>query len=681
MAKPTRRLAAIMFTDIVGYTSLMGADEKKAFDTLKKNRRIHWRLIKKYRGRFLKEMGDGTLASFSSSMDAVMCAISIQLAAEELDIPLRVGIHQGDVIFEQKDVLGDGVNIASRVQGVASTQGIAISETIYQEIRNKEGLEVNSLGTQSLKGVSAPMHVYKVSCSDPGILDYQIDTGELLKPMGGQRNTIIAGILMVTLLLISVYAIVINPGFFKKRDNSVLVLPFDDFSGVDSLDYMVAGMHDALIVNIGRISSLRVLGKTTAKAYKNTDKSLTDIGRERKVNTIIEGALSCFGEDSLCFLAKVIEVYPREKQIGSKEFRVSRSQIPLLYNMVTKELTKAIDLILTPKNEKFLAGSRTVNKEVYDEYMKAQYYLRKQGRGSLDTALYYLNIAIEKEPDWAPLYAALARVWIVKQQHGFEPSSIASPKIYKNLDKAIKLDPDLHDAHTSYGLIAHVMEWNWDKSEQEYLDALAINPNDARTRVLYAQLLCVMQRMEEGIKQARLAFDRDPLNPSTKIFYAAVLYWAGDSYTALALAEEVLAAHPDNYLAHAGIQVFAYPSKEYEKLIYAEKYFLRMYQVKEEDIQEIDKIFKEYGVIKAYDKITQHLEEVSENNSISPIDMAYRYIYGDQPDKAIDWLEKGYEMHDPAMTYITTGQIFAPLFNNPRFIDIVEKMNLPLPEK
>jgi adenylate cyclase len=198
-----RRLAAIFFSDIVGYTSLMANDEQRAFDTLRKNRRIHWRLIKKYRGRFLKEMGDGTLASFSSSMDAVMCAISIQLAAKEIDIPLRIGIHQGDVVFEQKDVLGDGVNIASRVQGVAETQGITVSETIYQEIRNKEGLELVSLGTKNLKGAYAPMDIYKVSCTDPGILDYKVDTGELLKPVGSQRRSILAGLLIVILLLMS----------------------------------------------------------------------------------------------------------------------------------------------------------------------------------------------------------------------------------------------------------------------------------------------------------------------------------------------------------------------------------------------------------------------------------------------------------------------------------------------
>ena len=111
----------------------------------------------------------------------------------------------------------------------------------------------------------------------------------------------------------------------------------------------------------------------------------------------------------------------------------------------------------------------------------------------------------------------------------------------------------------------------------------------------------------------------------------------------------------------------------------AERYFLRMYNVDEEDIQEIDGIFNEQGLVKAYEKIMKHLEKVSEIYPVSPFDMAMRYMIGNQPDKAMDWLEKGFEIHDPVMTYITVTQTFAPLFDNPRFIDIVEKMNLPLP--
>src|SRR5210317_1209551 len=139
MSYQKHRLAAIMFTNIVGYSSLLNEDENKAFDKLRKNQQIHKRLIKRYRGRWLKEMGDGILISFHSNIEAVMCALALQKASEELGIALRIGIHQGDVIFENNDVLGDGVNIASRIQGVTSKNVIVISGKVYSDIKNKEG--------------------------------------------------------------------------------------------------------------------------------------------------------------------------------------------------------------------------------------------------------------------------------------------------------------------------------------------------------------------------------------------------------------------------------------------------------------------------------------------------------------------------------------------------------------
>jgi len=197
-----RKLAAIMFTDIVGYTELMGSDEKKAFEILRRNRRIQWRLIKRYKGKWLKEMGDGILASFSSNVDAVLCASAIQLAAMEMDIPLRIGIHMGDVIFENKDVLGDGVNVASRIQGSAEKSGIVISDTVYKDIRNKEGVHSEFIGEQELKGIVDPVGIYKITCEDETILSFPIDTGELIKPVGTRLNPIIIGLLLVMFVLI-----------------------------------------------------------------------------------------------------------------------------------------------------------------------------------------------------------------------------------------------------------------------------------------------------------------------------------------------------------------------------------------------------------------------------------------------------------------------------------------------
>jgi Tol biopolymer transport system component len=151
-----------MFTDIVGYTSLMGESEKKAFETINTNREIHQQLTEKYQGRIVKELGDGLLTVFENGTDAVICAIEIQKEAKDKNILLRIGLHEGEVIFENDDVFGDGVNIASRIQAEAAPGGICISDTVFRIIRNKENLQAEFLGKRILKNVRDPLQLYQL---------------------------------------------------------------------------------------------------------------------------------------------------------------------------------------------------------------------------------------------------------------------------------------------------------------------------------------------------------------------------------------------------------------------------------------------------------------------------------------------------------------------------------------
>jgi class 3 adenylate cyclase len=161
-----RRLAAIMFTDIVGYTALMGSDEDKAFKILRKNRNIQKPLIKKYNGKWLKEMGDGILASFNNSSDSVRYAGEIQHAVKKEGIALRIGIHEGEVVFEGGDVLGDGVNVASRLEEIADDGCINISGAVFKDIKNKAGISTEFIEEKTLKNVDEPVKVYRVSCEE-----------------------------------------------------------------------------------------------------------------------------------------------------------------------------------------------------------------------------------------------------------------------------------------------------------------------------------------------------------------------------------------------------------------------------------------------------------------------------------------------------------------------------------
>jgi tetratricopeptide (TPR) repeat protein len=290
-----------------------------------------------------------------------------------------------------------------------------------------------------------------------------------------------------------------------------------------------------------------------------------------------------------------------------------------------------------------------------------------------------LNSAVEKNPDWAPLYSSLAQVWATIVQMGFESPEIAGPKIIEYRNKALELDPNNADVHFANGMIAFLTEWDWEKAEMELLKALAANPNDAMSRVIYAQLLGCLQRPGESLTQGRLAIELDPLNPLIQLFYTAVLMNIGDFNTALAYGEKITAGDPGHLMANNLIELAAFYCRDYNKVMEAAKYVLA---AKEVDFKEVERIFGETGFVAAYEEILRQLEVLAQKGYfLAPVEMAFRYMMVDQPDKAMEWIEKGFEVHDPVMPYIATHIFLCePLFDNPRFIEIIQKMNLPLPE-
>jgi len=463
---------------------------------------------------------------------------------------------------------------------------------------------------------------------------------------------------------------VLKPGMIQ----SLAILPFDNYTGDEKLDYVAAGMHSALIGDMGKLGALRITGKNSSSVFNNSGKSAPDIARELDVEALVEPAVMYYG-DSIIIQIKLITLYPKEKQLFVEDYMVDKSQALNLFSKISKQIADEIMIELSPEEERLFAKSRTIDREAYDDYLKALGSLDFT-RESLYKSLEYLNHAVEREPDWAPLYTGLALVWMDIQQMGLESTSITFPKIYTNLNKSLELDPDLSDAHNLSAMIAYLMEWEWEKSEKEFLKALAINPSDAGSRIIYAHLLCILQRYDEALPQARLALELDPLNPNIKVWASVVLMAVGDFKSALELGEEVAATDPNYFMAYAAIENAAFYIRDYNKVMEASKHIL----VEKIDFKEVDRIFGESGFVAANEEILRQLEVFAQNAFVAPVVMAQRYMMVDQAGKAMDWFEKGFEVRDPNMPYIAVPGFFCePLFDNPRFIEILQKMNLPLP--
>jgi len=290
----THQLAAIMFTDIVGYTALMGNDEQKAFELLKKNRELQKPIIKEFNGRFIKELGDGVLASFPTVSDALFAAIKIQEACStSKELSLRIGIHEGEIIFENNDIYGDAVNIASRIQTLGIPGAILFSKKVTDEIKNKAEFHTVSLGTFEFKNVNEPIEVFALANEGFPVPKRSRMEGKLKKKNVQKRNVIAA----FSIILFIAAVFFIYKKFLSKNDKdevtdkSIAVLPFVDMSAGKDQEYFSDGLSEELLNLLSKISELKVIGRTSSFSFKGKNEDLRIIGDKLGVTHILEGSV------------------------------------------------------------------------------------------------------------------------------------------------------------------------------------------------------------------------------------------------------------------------------------------------------------------------------------------------------------------------------------------------------
>jgi len=463
---------------------------------------------------------------------------------------------------------------------------------------------------------------------------------------------------------------------------SVAVMPFKNMSNDPDQEYFSDGMMEEILDRLFKIGDLKVISRTSSMHYKNSDKSVKEIARELGVASIIEGSVRRAG--NMVRIAVQLIDAGTDAHLWSEmydEDLSNLSRIFIIQSEVAQSVARELKAVISPEEKRLIEKIPSTDLAVYDEYLKARSYACDGRSESMKKAVEFLNSAVEKNPGWAPLYAGLAEVWMWIQQGGYESPSVTGPKILENLNKAMELDPDISGMHYLSGLVAQWVEWDWEKSEKEFLKALAINPNDALSRAFYAQLLLILHRKDEALAQRELAISLDPLNPMMKLMDIGTLIQAGEYETAMSIAEKALSSDPENFNINFLIEHTAFRLKVYDKAIRATKYVLPVYSIKEEDIKEIERIYRESGYVSVSEEILKHLEKFAEENPLSPHDMALRCVAANQHDKTLKWIERGFEMHDPQMMYIASpARYFEPLYGNPRFLAICEKMKLSLPK-
>ena len=496
------------------------------------------------------------------------------------------------------------------------------------------------------------------------------------KPSDSKKWKAATYVSLVVIVALIIFNVVPTKDLKAGDIQSLLILPFDNFTGDDQLDYVAAGMHSSLIGDMGRISGLRIISKTTANIYKHQDLDLPQMASELNADAVVEPTVMCYG-DSICLQIRVITPFPEEKQIWMGEYKVDKKDILNLYNRVSKQIADEIKVSLTPYEEEVLAETRVVNIEAYDFYMKGKYYWDQLTPEALQMALEYFNKAIEADPQWAEPYAGVAEFWMGVRQMGLAPNEITVPNIYKYLNKAMELDPNSVKTHYINAGVAVWTGYEWSKGESEFLKVIEMNPNDAYARAYYAHLLLFLKRHDEAYAQAKKALELDPLNPLIQGMVAITYLHIGHNEESMELANKVLVMVPNHPL---GLNALWGGNHQLGNHKEATEYCGKLFGLDEETMLLVMDTFEKQDYIAALGQILSIVESIpDEEIPVSAFTrIAWLYQITGIADEALTILEKVLDGQGPDLPYVFTGsELYVEIQDNPRFLAIQEKMGLP----
>ncbi len=544
-----------MFSDIAGYTAIMGRDEERAMRALAEHRALLRTLLPKFNGRMIGEIGDGTLTSFHSALDAVNCAREVQASLEGRGaFRVRIGIHVGDVLFSANDVHGDGVNVASRIQALADPGAICISATVYDEIRNKPGMRAKDLGEKRLKNVERPIRVYALA---PTTLPEQPPAERTTRSTG---RALVAG---AAVLLIAALGYGVarwrsfapgsaeQPATQARVIRSIAVLPLDNYSGDPNQEYFADGMTDELITDLAKISALRVISRSSVMQYKGDHRRPPpEIAKALNIDAVLEGSVLRIG-DKVRITVQLIDA-PADKHLWAESYERESRDVLAMQDELASAIARQINIELTPGEKARLANARSVNPQAVEAVLKAKYSARNFTSDGFRKAEDYDEQAIKLDPDFAEGYLGLAALYLAEGIFVISNKE-AVAKAREPLEKALQLDDSIADAHSMLAMIHSGYEYDWAAAERENRRAIALGPGDSDAHTLYGFMLMWQGRFDESEREFKLAQELDPLSAQKYSSFAFMLNFRGDYARAIEQPRRALEIDPNSWTAHSDL--------------------------------------------------------------------------------------------------------------------------------
>ena len=521
MSEPTRKLAAIVFTDIVGFTKLTADDQSKASNLLKQQRKLLKPIVESFNGSWVKEIGDGLLLIFDTVTDAVNCSIKIQKEAKRIDsLLLRIGIHQGEILLDENDVIGDDVNVASRIEPFSAPGGVAISNKVNDALVRESAFETKYLGKPKLKGVGQEVKVYCITSH--GLPETKLSdvTAKLENRSSLAKYFIFAAI--VTVLLAGYLYMTISDA--NKIDKlSIAVLPFTNISSDEDNEYFSDGLTEELLNSLAQIDSLKITARTSSFTFKGKTDDIKEIGKQLSVANVLKGSVRKFGND-IRITTQLIRVNDGV-HIWSETYDRKFKDIFKIQKEISDGIASILKLKLLGDGLNQRRGI-TDNPEALNLYLKGKYFWNKKKEKELYESIEYFKKALVEDPNYALSWVGIAEAWLelitVKR---FTISGQVRTNFLgearQAVDMALRIDSNIGEAYTVLGRIHRN---NKELANSYFEKSIQLNTEYAEVHHFYGEFLASSGLdTAQSIRELMTAIEIDPLSPS-------ILATIGDYY-------------------------------------------------------------------------------------------------------------------------------------------------------
>ena len=644
----SRQLVAIMFADIVGYTALMQEDETFAVQLRNKLKKKLEKEITTHNGRILAFRGDGALCSFMSNIEGVLAALALQLDMQTIPIvPLRIGIHTGDVMMEDDNMYGDGVNIASRIESFAAPGSIFISGKVYDDIKNQKDIQIVSLGKYALKNVKEQVEIFAIS--NKGIF---VPERISLEGKGEKVPE------------------------KKNIEKSIAVLPFVNMSNDPEQEYFSDGMAEEIVNSLSHVKDLKVAGRSSSFQFKGKNIDMKEVAEKLHVLTVLEGSVRKQGNR---FRITVQLINAEDGyNLWSERYDREIDDIFALQDEIALTITEKLKITLLEKEKAIIQKDPAENKEAYDLYLKGRFYLNKRGAG-IAKGLEYFQQALEKDPSLTLAYTGMADTYYLLAFWSVMPPHDAMPKAREYAEKAIQLQSSHAEAYTALAFVSTFYDWNWTEAKKQFQHAFELNPNYAWAHYWYSYYLSFVERQyEESIREAKsLAEHLEPLVPLFHHALSVMYICAGRFEEGLRASETAIELDANSFFSYRGLGLSLAGLNRYAEAIEALKTAVVLSLRQPLPLVELSWVYSLSGNKSEVQKILDELVMRSETENISALLICCVAYYSKNYDKAFGYLEQAFEHRDSTLPGIKVHPISAFIRTDPRFQPFLKRMNFP----